>query len=184
MNGLSRGRKNMEEQYQQAIRYWTLAQPVVSAYVTAVVRDFRDRDDLLQAISVAVLEAFSSYDPARPFNAWAIGIARNQIGTYLRERKRNRLIFDAETVDLLAVAFEQIDSAQTRKLDLLQDCLAKLEGRARQLCELRYQNDLKPAALGSLLGMAPNTVAKSLQRIRDQLRQCIERNAALEGGPS
>jgi RNA polymerase sigma-70 factor (ECF subfamily) len=174
----------MDEQYQQAIRYWTLAQPVVSAYVAAVVRDFRDRDDVLQAISVAVLEAFPSYDPARPFTAWAMGIARNQIGTYLRERKRNRLFFDAETVDLLAVAFEQLDSAQSRKLDFLQDCLAKLEGRARQLCELRYQNDLKPAAIGSLLGMTPNTVAKSLQRIRDQLRQCIERQAALEGGQS
>ncbi|MFN7845059.1 MAG: sigma factor [Pirellula sp.] len=71
----------MEEQYQQAIRYWTLAQPVVSAYVAAVVRDFRYRDDVLQAISVAVLEAFSSYDPARPFTPWVMGIARNQIGT-------------------------------------------------------------------------------------------------------
>ena len=174
----------MEEQFQQAIRYWTLAQPVLSAYVAAVVRDFRDRDDLLQSISVAVLEAFSSYDPARPFTAWAMGIARNQIGTYLRERKRNRLVFDAETVDVLAVAFEQIDSTQTRKLDLLQECLEKLEGRARQLCELRYQNDLKPAAIGSLLGVTPNTVAKSLQRIRDQLRKCIERHTALEGGQS
>jgi RNA polymerase sigma-70 factor, ECF subfamily len=174
----------MDEQYQQAIRYWTLAQPVVSAYVAAVVRDFRDRDDVLQAISVAVLESFSSYDPARPFAAWALGIARNQMGTYLRERKRNRLVFDAETVDLLAVAFEQVDSEQTRKLDFLQDCLEKLEGRARQLCDLRYQNDLKPAAIGSVLGMTPNTVAKSLQRIRDQLRQCIERQAALEGGQS
>jgi RNA polymerase sigma-70 factor, ECF subfamily len=174
----------MDEQYQQAIRYWTLAQPVVSAYVAAVVRDFRDRDDVLQAISVTVLESFSSYGPARPFAAWALGIARNQMGTYLRERKRNRLVFDAETVDLLAVAFEQVDSEQTRKLDFLQDCLEKLEGRARQLCDLRYQNDLKPAAIGSVLGMTPNTVAKSLQRIRDQLRQCIERQAALEGGQS
>ncbi|MEZ6136710.1 MAG: sigma-70 family RNA polymerase sigma factor [Pirellulaceae bacterium] len=172
----------MDERYQQAIRYWTLAQPIVSAYVAAVVRDFRDRDDVLQEISVAVLEAFPAYDPARPFTAWAMGIARNQIGTYLRERKRNRLVFDAETVDLLAVAFEQLDSAQSRQLDFLQDCLAKLEGRARQLCELRYQNDLKPAAIGSLLNMTPNTVAKSLQRIRDQLRQCIERHAAREGG--
>jgi RNA polymerase sigma-70 factor, ECF subfamily len=174
----------MDEQYQQAIRYWTLAQPVVSAYVAAVVRDFRDRDDVLQAISVAVLESFSSYDPARPFTAWALGIARNQIGTYLRERKRNRLVFDVDTVDLLAVAFEQVDLEQTRKLDFLQECLAKLERRARRLCDLRYQNDLKPAAIGSLLGMTPNTVAKSLQRIRDQLRQCIERHAALEGGQS
>lgn len=174
----------MDEQHQQAIRYWTLAQPVVSAYVASVVRDFRDRDDLLQAIAVAVLESFSSYDSNRPFTAWAIGIARNQIGTYLRDRKRNRLVFDAETVDLLAVAFEQVDTEQTRKLDFLQHCLAKLEGRARQLCELRYQNDLKPAAIASLLSMTPNTVAKSLQRIRDQLRQCIERHAALEGGQS
>lgn len=174
----------MDEKYQQAIRYWTLAQPVVSAYVAAVVRDFRDRDDVLQAISVAVLESFSSYDAGRPFTAWAIGIARNQIGTYLRERKRNRIVFEAETIDVLAVAFEQVDSEQTRKLDFLQECLAKLEGRALQLCELRYQNDLKPAAIGSLLGISPNTVAKSLQRIRDQLRQCIERHTALEGGRS
>jgi RNA polymerase sigma-70 factor (ECF subfamily) len=172
----------MDERFQQAIRNWTLAQPAVSAYVSAVVRDFRDRDDVLQGISVAVLESFASYDPARPFTAWAMGIARNHMGTYLRERKRNRLIFDADTVELLAVAFEQVDSVQTRKLDFLQDCLAKLEGQARRLCELRYQNDLKPAAIGSLLGMAPNTVAKSLQRIRDRLRECIEQRAVLEGG--
>ena len=172
----------MEDQYQQAIRNWTLAQPMISAYVAAVIRDFRDRDDVLQAISVAVLEAFPTYDSARPFAAWAMGIARNQIGAYLRERKRNRLFFDAETVDLLAVAFEQLDSAESRKLDFLQDCLAKLEGRARQLCELRYQNDLKPAAIAGLIGMTPNAVAKSLQRIRDRLRQCIQRHAALEGG--
>ncbi len=174
----------MDEQYQQAIRYWTLAQPVVSAYVAAVVRDFRDRDDVLQSISVAVLESFASYDTTRPFVAWAMGIARNQIGTYLRERKRNRLVFDAETIDTLSIAFEQVESEQNRKLDLLQECLSKLEGRARHLCELRYQNDLKPSSIASLLGMTPNTVAKSLQRVRDQLRQCIDRRAALDGGQS
>lgn len=171
----------MDEKYQQAIRCWTLAQPVVSAYVAAVIRDFRDRDDLLQAISVAVLESFSTYDPTRPFSAWAIGIARNHIGTYLRERKRNRLIFDAETVDSLAVAFEQIEPEQTRPLDYLHECLEKLDERARQLCELRYHNDLKPAAIASILALSPNAVAKSLQRIRDQLRQCIQRRDALDG---
>ena len=172
----------MDERSQQAIRYWTLAQPVISAYVASVVRDFRDRDDVLQAIAVAVLESFPTYDPSRPFIAWATGIARHQIGTYLRQRRRNRLIFDEETVAILAVAFEQAESTQTRSLDYLQDCLGKLEGRARKMCQLRYENDLKPAAIGSLLGMAPNTVAKSLQRIRDQLRQCIERRVAIDGG--
>lgn len=174
----------MEQNLQQAIRYWTLAQPTVSAYVTSVIRDFRDRDDLLQAISVAVLESFPSYDPSRPFVGWAMGIARNQIGSYLRERKRNRLIFDSQTVELLAVAFEQVESQQIRKLDFLSQCIAKLDKRAQQLCELRYQNDLKPAAIASLLGMAPNTVAKALQRIRDQLRKCIDQRSALDGAHS
>ncbi len=113
-----------------------------------------------------------------------MGIARNQIGTYLRDRKRTRQVFDNATVDMLAVAFEQIETEQARSLDYLQECLAKLEGRARQLCELRYQNDLKPAAIAGLLGMTSNSVAKSLQRIRDRLRQCIERHVALEGSQS
>jgi RNA polymerase sigma-70 factor (ECF subfamily) len=174
----------IDENSQQAIRNWTLAQPVVSAYVSSVVRDFRDRDDLLQSIAVAVLESFSSYDSARPFVGWVLGIARNQIGSYLRDRRRSRLVVDDETVGMLATAFEQIDTDEDRSLDHLQDCLDKLEGRARRLCELRYQNDLKPAAIASLLSMTPNTVAKSLQRIRNQLRRCIERRVSMEGGGS
>jgi RNA polymerase sigma-70 factor, ECF subfamily len=174
----------MDENTQQAIRYWTLAQPVVSAYVTSVIRDFRDRDDVLQSIAVAILESFPSYDVSRPFVGWALGVARNQVGSYLRDRRRNRLVFDGETVDLLATAFEEIETDKVRSLDYLQDCVNKLEGRARQLCELRYQSDLKPAAVASLMSMTPNTVAKSLQRIREQLRRCIERRLSVDGARS
>lgn len=174
-------RQKMDETYQQAIRYWTLAQPLVSAYVTAVVRDFRDRDDVLQAISVGILESFPNYDSSRQFTSWAMGIARNKVGTYLRERRRNRLVFDAETVELVAVAFEEVETEQSRIRDYLQECLGKLEGRARQICELRYENDLKPSAIAGLLGMTPNTVAKALQRIREQLRNCIQRRATIDG---
>ena len=82
----------MDENSQQTIRYWTLAQPIISGYVTSVVRDFRDRDDVLQSIAVAVFESFSSYDPSRSFVGWAMGIARNQMGTYLRERDRKSVV--------------------------------------------------------------------------------------------
>ena len=123
----------MDENSQKAIRYWTLAQPVVSAYVASVVRDFRDRDDVLQSIAVAVFESFQSYDESRPFVGWAFGIARNQIGSYLRDRQRNRLVFSGETVELLATAFEQIETDEVRSLDFLQECLERLDGRGRQL---------------------------------------------------
>lgn len=72
----------MDDQTRQATRMWTLAQPAVSAFITSVVRDFRDRDDVLQDVAVAVIESFGRWDPERPFAAWAIGVARNQVGLY------------------------------------------------------------------------------------------------------
>ena len=77
----------MDERTRQATRLWTLAQPAVSAFITSVVRDFKDRDDVLQDVAVAVIESFDRYDPQRPFTAWAIGVARNQVGLYLKSWK-------------------------------------------------------------------------------------------------
>lgn len=171
----------MDSTTKQAARAWTLAQPVVSAFIASLVQNLRDRDDVLQETAVAVIESFDRYDPARPFNAWAIGIARNQIGLYLRSRGRDRLVFDAEAVDQLAVAFEGVTPEEAQPLDHLRDCLQLLEGRSRELCDLRYRHDLKPASIAERVGMSANSVAKALQRIREQLRVCIERKNSAAG---
>ena len=151
--------------------------PTVSAFVTSVVREFRDRDDVLQDIAVAVVESFEKYDPNRPFVAWAIGVAKNQVGLYLRQRQRDRLIFDNDTVDVLALAFAEVGPEQNQRAAFLQDCLRSVERHARKLLDLRYGQDLKPAAIADRIGTSANAVAKALQRIRDQLRICIDRKA-------
>ena len=174
----------MDEATRQATRLWTKTQPVVSAFVASIVRDFQDRDDVLQEIAVAALDSFEKYDPERPFVAWVMGIARNQVGLYLRQRRRDRLIFDEETTHCLAQAFSELPETETRKLDALAHCLKALEGRARQLCQLRYREDLKPAAIAERIGMSANGVAKALQRVREQLRLCVERTDTTEGAVS
>ena len=171
----------MDERIRRATRLWTLAQPTVAAFVASVVRDFRDRDDVLQDVAVAVIESFHSYDESRPFVAWAIGVARNQVGLYLRKRRRDRHVFDEKTIAHLADAFATVTQQQARKLEFLRECLELLNARARRLCELRYQHDLKPAAIGQAVGMSPNSVAKALQRTREQLRACVERKTSTEG---
>jgi len=169
----------MDDSTRQATRLWTLAQPVVSAFITSVVRDFAARDDVLQEVAVAVIESFDRYDAKRPFAAWALGIAQNQVGLYLRQVQRDRLVFDDATIACLAAAFEASSVEPSHKLDFLKDCLQGLESRARKLCDLRYRHDLKPAAIADALGMTANSVAKALQRIREQLRDCVERKAAV-----
>lgn len=172
----------MDSQTIQAARLWTVAQPIVSAFVTSAVRDFAARDDVLQEVAVAVLQSFDRYDPQRPFVAWALGIAQNQVRLYLRRLHRDRFVFDDDVLLQIAAAFETTPAEESQALGFLRGCLEQLEGRARQICELRYGRDLKPAAIAETLGMASNTVAKALQRIRDQLRACIERRASVEGG--
>ncbi len=171
----------MNETRRQATRLWTVAQPVVSAFVTSVIRDFKDRDDVLQDIAVAAIESFDSYDAERPFVAWVMGVARNQVGLYLRRRRRDRLMFDQATVECLVTAFSEVAPVQRQQLDALVDCLKQITGRAHTLCQLRYRDDLKPGVIAARLGMQPNAVAKALQRIRDQLRNCVSRRVATGG---
>jgi RNA polymerase sigma-70 factor (ECF subfamily) len=165
---------SMDEKARQATRLWTLAQPSVSAFITSLVRNFRDRDDVLQETAVAVIESFDRYDPQRPFVGWTLGIARNQVGLYLRRRGRDCHQFDTEATEQLAIAFESVTPEEMHQLDHLRECMKLLEGRARRLCELRYREDLKPAAIAETVGMSANSVAKALQRVREQLRACIE----------
>lgn len=169
----------MKDSTQQVTRLWTSAQPVVAAFVASIVVNPHDRDDVLQETALAVLNSYSAYDPNRPFQAWAIGVARNQIRLYLRRRKRDRLVFSEETVATLQSTFEK--GAPPPGLDYLPECIDQLEGRARTLCDLRYQEELKPSAIGERIGMAANSVAKALQRIREQLRACIEGKLTREG---
>ena len=42
----------LQEKIREATRLWTLATPIVSAYVAGTVRDFRLRDDVLQDIAI------------------------------------------------------------------------------------------------------------------------------------
>jgi len=159
-----------------------LAQPGVSAFLTAVVRDFQDRDDLIQDIAVAVFESFDRYDDSRPFDTWALGVARNQFKVYLRKRRKKIQMFDSDAMECLENAFADLPVEKVRELDFLQECLQRLDGKGKQLCELRYEEGLKPAAISEMMKMPGTAVRKALQRIREQLRTCVENKSTAEGG--
>lgn len=171
----------MDPRIREVTRLWTLAVPTVSAFVASLVRDFQDRDDVLQDTAVAVVASFDQYDPDRPFLSWALGVARNQAALHLRRKGRDRLAFDTPAVEALAAAFAEVTAAEVHKLDRLRECVQALDERSRELCRLRYEDDLKPAAIGERLGVGANAVAKALQRVRDRLRECVERKAMRPG---
>ena len=136
---------------------------------------------MVQDIAVAVFESFEQYDRERPFIQWAMGVARNQFKNYLRQRKRHLAVFDLETIGALESAFADLPATEIRELDFLQECLQKLDEKGLQLCDLRYRKGLKPAAISEAIKVSGTAVRKSLQRVREQLRVCVERKVSEEG---
>ena len=170
----------MDPVARQAFAHWTLAQPAVSAFVSAMVRDRTERDDVLQDVALAVLEAFPRYDASRPFVPWALGIARIAVADTMRRRGKSPSILSAEAADALASAISEVSEDERARLAHLAHCIARLDARARDACELRYRAGLPPARVAEALGIHPNTASKLLQRVRERLRACIEARVQAE----
>ena len=171
----------MDPRTRQAFALWTQAQPAVSAFVFALVGDRAVRDEVLQDVALAILEGFDGYDASRPFLPWALGIARNEVANARRRRERFPTQLSDAAEDALVAAVAEVSDDDRARLSHLAECLRRLDGRPREICDLRYRSDLSPARIAAALGMQPNTVSKALQRVRDGLRACIEERLAAEG---
>lgn len=170
----------MDDRTRAAIALWTTAQPAVMAFVHSVVRDRSLREDLLQAIAVRVIESFDRFDRSRAFVPWAIGIARHAIVDERRRSQRSIRLDDA-ALDAVAQAFERVAERESQLSEHLGNCLEQLDERAREICTLRYRQGMTPAAIAVAMSIQPNTVSKALQRLREQLRRCIEERSVREG---
>lgn len=168
----------MDDRTRQAFTLWTQAQPTVSAYIHALVCDRAVRDEILQEVALAILEHFDRYDSARPFLPWAMTIARNAVADARRRGRRMPVQLSDAAESALAAALAEVSDTERARLAHLAACLEKIEGRAREICDYRYRAGLAPARIATLLGLQSNTVAKALQRLRDDLRACIERREA------
>lgn len=166
----------------EVTRLWTRAQPAVAACIAAVVVDFNTRDDLLQDVAVAVVDSFDEYDTARPFLPWALGVARNRIRMHFRGHARDRHVFNSDVLDAVSQAVAAVSDDETSRLRFLADCVDDLPERSRTLVELRYTRGLLPAAIATTTGQSANTISKSLQRLRERLRECIERRLIISEG--
>src|SRR6266704_5974611 len=93
---------------EQFTRRWTEAQPIVAGYISAVVPDFQEAEDLLQDVAVILLRKFPEYDPQRPFVAWAIGIAKLEVHMARRRHARNLLSYKADLLERIGEAYEEL----------------------------------------------------------------------------
>ena len=155
---------------------WTASLPSVSAYIRSFTHDFHDAQDILQDVSMAVVRKYPEYDRSKPFVAWAIGIARNELLAYRRRKSIYRQFFDDESFERIGEAFSAAEEEDVNPvLEALQKCMRQASGKSRGLLRLRYIEGFRYEEMAKMLSVSVGSVKVGMHRLRAALRDCVER---------
>jgi RNA polymerase sigma-70 factor (ECF subfamily) len=134
-----------------------------------------DADDLTQETFLAMLRRPPADRTERAFAGWLRTTAHN-----LYRQRGRRLRRDLETMEPAAIesgfaAYVSDPNEGDTYMTALQTCLGLLDERARHLLALRYRDGLARKELALELGMEPAGVKTLLRRLKEKLRDCVER---------
>ena len=92
-----------------------------------------------------------------------------------RDAARSLVVFDDEVLEKFTDSWAKLAPAVSDRSAALESCIERLAARARRLVQLRYFEELNAEQIAQRLGGNGASVRVTLQRIREQLRVCIER---------
>jgi RNA polymerase sigma-70 factor (ECF subfamily) len=160
---------------------WVQSQSVISAYITANVVDAHHVEDLVQEVAQVCAENFASYDRGRSFVAWSLGIARHRLLKYYRTRHRDRLVLSEPALERLEAAFDRVQPESEERREALKVCLGRIEGRRREVLDMRYRDNAKVADVAQRFGMSASATSVMLHRVRAALYACIQQHMGGKG---
>jgi RNA polymerase sigma-70 factor (ECF subfamily) len=122
-----------------------------------------------------VVRKREEFDPSRPFDHWAITIAKLEILKHRRTRARDRHRFDPTLMEEITAAYEDEAPALDERRRALAECVQHVAGRPREALLLRYAQGLTPSTIAQRLHMTVSAVNVMIYRTRQSLHGCIER---------
>lgn len=157
------------------VMLYTQHQRKLYRYIATMLPQQADVDDVLQEAARVMWQKFAEYDPDKPFLAWAYGIARFETLNHIRRAGTQKKYFSPAVVEQLAELRVAGDDWLAGHRAPLRNCLEKLSHSDRELVQQRYATEQSVQQLAKLWGRTPNSLYKSLQRIRRQLFDCVSR---------
>ena len=153
----------------------TRHQPALEAFCHAQLANRQDAQEALQATCVKLWEKSADWNPETAFLPWAFAVARFTVLSHLRDKMRDRLVFDEDVVLAMAQDTETEAEQFEDRREALGNCLQKLKTEQRDLLQQHYIAGRSVRELSSATGRSESAVKMILLRLREQLSSCIER---------
>jgi RNA polymerase sigma-70 factor (ECF subfamily) len=134
-------------------------------------------EDAAQEAFVRAYRAFATRDPAQPFIAWIMRIARNHCLDLLRRRSHEPALYGDETIETAAAEAPDADGLGTaltiERAAAVNAAVAKLPERYRVPLALAYYADADYDDIATTLGITRNHVGVLLCRAKQLLRKSL-----------
>ncbi|HEY2155351.1 MAG TPA: sigma-70 family RNA polymerase sigma factor [Isosphaeraceae bacterium] len=168
-----------DERAERFIGCLTDHQSRLFVYLVSLLGDVHEARNVLQETNLELWRKSSDFVEGTDFGAWSRRVAHFKVLAYLRDKKRDRHLFDESLLDQIAQRPQPAEDAETLHV-ALRHCLAALPERLRFLIGRRYGSGLSVRELAAGVGKSEAATKVSLSRIRKQLMHCIERRLAAD----
>ncbi len=150
--------------------------PKLMAYLLHLVRDPHDAEDLLQELSVLVLEKPDMLTRAGDVFAYLRGVARHlaagRLGAKIRSgetlRRWTEWAWENDPDD------GTTDDDRLCQIEALRRCREKLPENSRRLVSLRYDRGLDVRTVAGEIGASIGAIKVALLRVRLALARCVQ----------
>src|SRR5882724_11264787 len=122
-----------DQHHDQFLLLFAEHQPALRTFVRALLPSLADASEVMQEVAVVLWQKFAEFDAARDFRKWAFGVARYQALAHLRDRVRDRHVFNDELVGRLADEAAAAEQRHEAQREALETCLQKLPEHQRAL---------------------------------------------------
>lgn len=136
-------------------------------------------EEILQTTFLRCHDVIHKYEPRRTFLQWVKGIARNLLREELRARSRHLSMAGNKLEALVADAcLDDLGGTPAEDDPALRECLESLPPHSRELLERRYRQNLPLNRMAQQFKRPADSLAVTLYRIRETLRQCLQAKGA------
>lgn len=146
--------------------------------IFASLANHADAEDVLQRTNLALLRKASDFPEGGNFLAWAIAVAKYEILSFVRDSRRERLVFSDSIIELMCDAASLETHDLTDRQEALRTCLARMPEHGRRYLVLRYAGNRSIQQIADNSGKTVDGVKALLYRLRRKLEQCVQMNVA------
>ena len=170
----------MPDPTESFVQNLTSSQNRLYGYIFSLVGDHHRAADILQESNIVLWRKSSEFRPGSDFIHWAFAIARFQVMANLRDKGRDRCVFDEELIELVSSELGNAAGNFDSMREALRRCLAKLPIKSRNLIDLRYFQEFSIKQVADEMNQSAVATKVALLRIRKGLRACVDRELAKE----